>query len=911
MNTNKMPAAMRISLLLSICLVLSFTTSAQSFQITFDGSPLSSTYTISDRAAGGGVRKGGISTVNLLPGFYRFSSGNHYDFDIDAAGVISSLQAGAPLTGLGTSQLSVDPSKVHQIILDGTPLSSTYTLEDRSAGGGVRKGGISTVNLLPGFYNFVSGKPYNFEIDAAGVVSALVAGAPLTGLGTAQLSVDPSKVLQLEIDGSALVGLYTLADRSAGGGVRKGGISTVNLLPGFYRLQQVQNIADFSVTSDCNLTPPSPYLIGGIPVPVTCTSGTNTPPVADAGPDQTGENAVECTSPDGAQVTLDSSASSDPDDDDLTYTWTGPFPEGGGAVTGVSPAVSLPLGTHSITLTVDDGTVTDTDDVDITVEDTIAPTLTIPGDVTEECSAQGGQVVDIGSATGSDACGSVTLTNNAPALFLLGTTTVTWTADDGNGHTTSGTQDVTVVDTVAPSLAIPGDVTVECSAQGGQVVDIGQATATDVCDPNPSVDNDAPALFSLGTTVVTWEATDSEGNSVSGEQSVTVKDETPPVLTVPGDVTVECSGPNGQAVSIGTATATDICDPNPSVTSDAPALFSLGTTEVTWTATDASGNAISGTQGVTVQDTTPPEVDLNLTVTNLWPPNHKMHTVGGGSVSDICAQIGGTLTFGIMVTSNQPINGPGDGNTDPDWIATDNGDGTYSLQVRAERSGKTGERIYTIQVVADDGNGNTTTALGEVNVVHNQGKGKKNAKPVVVRKVEPGKPMQVGPSRQVVSDQTGVTRTVGESRQVVSSQTGVTRTVGESRQVGPPIESPIGTDVGNVDVASGADLTPEVNPALLIRQTPRFELTQNYPNPFNPATTIDYTLAESSEVQLTIYSVLGQQVKMLLSAYQDAGSYSVMWDGRDAQDREVTSGVYLYRLVAGEHLVVRKMVFAK
>jgi hypothetical protein len=94
---------------------------------------------------------------------------------------------------------------------------------------------------------------------------------------------------------------------------------------------------------------------------------TNQPPIADAGPDQT----LEQTSYAGAEVTLDGSGSSDPDGDPLDYLWTWD----GDWATDVSPAITFPLGTTTVTLEVSDGEYTDSDTVDITVEDTTPPAL--------------------------------------------------------------------------------------------------------------------------------------------------------------------------------------------------------------------------------------------------------------------------------------------------------------------------------------------------------------------------------------------------------------------------------------------------------------------------------------------------------------------------------------------------------
>ncbi|MCE2439019.1 MAG: T9SS type A sorting domain-containing protein [Candidatus Latescibacteria bacterium] len=88
-------------------------------------------------------------------------------------------------------------------------------------------------------------------------------------------------------------------------------------------------------------------------------------------------------------------------------------------------------------------------------------------------------------------------------------------------------------------------------------------------------------------------------------------------------------------------------------------------------------------------------------------------------------------------------------------------------------------------------------------------------------------------------------------------------------------------------------------------------LDANRPNPFNPATTIRYSLKKAVDVELAIYNLLGQEVRLLVRQFQPAGSYTVTWDGRDAAGRQVSTGIYLYRLLAGADVVTRKMMLAK
>lgn len=90
-----------------------------------------------------------------------------------------------------------------------------------------------------------------------------------------------------------------------------------------------------------------------------------------------------------------------------------------------------------------------------------------------------------------------------------------------------------------------------------------------------------------------------------------------------------------------------------------------------------------------------------------------------------------------------------------------------------------------------------------------------------------------------------------------------------------------------------------------------FSLAQNAPNPFNPQTRIDYDLPNASFVKMDVYNVLGQQVRTLVNEFQEAGFKSVVWDGRDNSGSTVASGIYFYRMDAGDFSDTRKMMMLK
>lgn len=90
-----------------------------------------------------------------------------------------------------------------------------------------------------------------------------------------------------------------------------------------------------------------------------------------------------------------------------------------------------------------------------------------------------------------------------------------------------------------------------------------------------------------------------------------------------------------------------------------------------------------------------------------------------------------------------------------------------------------------------------------------------------------------------------------------------------------------------------------------------YALMQNYPNPFNPNTTISFSLPEAGEVRLAVFNMLGQKIRTLVSGNLEAGGHSVLWDGMDANGRRVSSGVYVYKLQAGDFSHQKKLVLMK
>jgi hypothetical protein len=213
----------------------------------------------------------------------------------------------------------------------------------------------------------------------------------------------------------------------------------------------------------------------------------NTPPEADAGPDQ----SVECASP--TTVSLNGTGSSDADGDTLTYSWSAP-----GIVfdnpTSATPTADFPLGSTVVTLTVSDGIQEDSDTMEVTVVDTTPPVISCPANVTIECTGDLGVSADdpqlvafFGGVSATDACDSnPAITHDAPPFFMMGDTTVTFTAMDASGNSSSCSAIVTVVDTTPPEISASLDETVLWPPDHKMVEINATVEVTDICDPSPT-----------------------------------------------------------------------------------------------------------------------------------------------------------------------------------------------------------------------------------------------------------------------------------------------------------------------------------------------------------------------------------------------------------------------------------------
>ncbi|MFO7607660.1 MAG: M6 family metalloprotease domain-containing protein [Candidatus Krumholzibacteriia bacterium] len=520
----------------------------------------------------------------------------------------------------------------------------------------------------------------------------------------------------------------------------------------------------------------------------------------------------------------------------------------------------------------------------------------------------------------------------------------------------------------------------------------GAVTAAMVDDGSSDPDGDPitlsldpPGPYPLGVTPVTLTVTDDKGESDTCTANVTVVDVTPPVVACPADIEVECSVAGGVpaddaqlAAFFAGFTAEDNCDDTPDVVHDAPALLpgpcgpGGGVTVVTWTATDGAGNAAQCSATVTVVDTTPPELAVTVAPPALWPPNHKLVDVEFTvTMADVCDADAAWELVGV--TSNEPDNGLGDGDTAGDIQGADAGTADTIVSLRSERGGLGDGRVYTATFMASDCAGNSTFASVDVHVPHSRselgtilaaGGSHQDLGNEVTYMVSGA---SLWPKLTPVEELDGGLRTIAPRAAVIGNTAGFVASgaffledVDDDRledvllafdrrelvdlarasavEDGDPVlmlEMGNGsfrilelTEVRSVDLDLGGIISTlragagdgDGGDELALdreRSTdspPRVRATGLVgaaPNPFNPSTTISFHLAEPARTELAVYDLGGRLVARLVSGHLDAGDHAVRWHGTDDRGGRVSSGVYFTRLTAGAVVDTRRMTLLK
>ncbi len=300
------------------------------------------------------------------------------------------------------------------------------------------------------------------------------------------------------------------------------------------------------------------------------------------------------------------------------------------------------------------------------VHDVEMPVITCPeNSVYPSDSGQCSALLSLTNATATDNCAELTITGVRSDLATLtdpypvGTTIITWIVTDIVGNSSICNQTITVVDYEIPTITCPADISIgKPPAICGAVVNYTVAY-TDNC-PGSALYLDQGlangSLFPVGVTTQVYHVSDASGNSASCSFTITVRDPVAPVITCPGDISQNIiSGQCSTSIAIINATATDNCSAVVTgARNDGKMLseqYPIGTTVITWTAVDISGNTATCTQLVVVHS------EVEITVQPVSPPE----ICAGGSFQDISIGTGGNPQSLLFQWYVSPVNNTNSG----------------------------------------------------------------------------------------------------------------------------------------------------------------------------------------------------------------------------------------------------------
>ncbi len=313
----------------------------------------------------------------------------------------------------------------------------------------------------------------------------------------------------------------------------------------------------------------------------------------------------------------------------------------------------------------------------IFIDDSLGPVITCPPNITIQCT----DVIlpaNTGMATSTDNCNSsptvtfsdVSVGGICPQEYTISRT---WVSTDACGNSNSCVQVIFIDDSTSPVITCPVNITIECTAVT-LPANTGTATSSDNCDPSPSLS--FSDIITGGTCpqeyVITrrWQATDDCGNSSTCNQIIVVDDSTIPMISCPGNITIECTS-STLPLTTGTATGTDNCDTSPSISyndSNASGLCPQQFTITrTWTVVDDCGNSSTCNQIISIQDTAPPNIICPGNITIECTANPLPANTGTPATSDNC-DIAPVLSF-----SDSSVSGscPNEYTITRTWMSTD------------------------------------------------------------------------------------------------------------------------------------------------------------------------------------------------------------------------------------------------